>query len=67
MSATSNAEDPWDSYRTMLNEFIASYTNPTRFQELRDVEVYHELMRQTPENIATVLLVAINRLSERKT
>jgi hypothetical protein len=67
MSTTSNAEDPWDKYRAMLDAFIASYTNPTRFQELRDVEVYHELMRQTPEDIATVLLVAINRLSESKT
>lgn len=59
-----NSEHPWDKYRAMLDEYIESYTNPLRFEALRDIEVFHQIMRErTPEEIATVLLVAINRMT----
>jgi hypothetical protein len=55
--------DPWDKYRAMLDEYIESYTDPLRFPATRDHSVYQQLMRQSPEDIACMLLVAINRLS----
>lgn len=55
-------EDPWDKYRAMLDDYIESYKH-ARFKELRDVDLFGPIMRQAPEDIAAVLLVAINRLS----
>lgn len=57
--------DPWDKYRAMLDEYVEAYHEPLRFQAMRDVEVYQQLMKQqSPEDIACMLLVAINRLGD---
>jgi hypothetical protein len=58
--------DPWDKYRKMLDGFIELYANPVRLKELRDFEVYQQLIRETPGDIACTLLVAINRLSNKE-
>lgn len=54
--------DPWDKYRALLDEYLEAYTHAP-FQEVRDVDLFGPIMQQTPEDIASVLLVAINRLS----
>lgn len=55
-------DDPWDKYRAMLDDYIEAYTHAP-FQVSRDVDLFGPIMQQPPEDIAAVLLVAINRLS----
>lgn len=63
MSSSSESSDPWDKYRAMLDTYIEAYINPMSFPAIRDIEGYQRLIKENPEDITCMLLVAINRLT----